>query len=1740
MNVLGQVKKEEDYSEKSKTVSLFEFIRELNKLKRKTILDTKDYPWTYEISKLPEDPENVKLCYCDRVYGESENDVDGDDTILLSVHKPEFQPCPEPDKVFIEWLLPGWKNYRDEPSVKEYILLMADDDTQEDVSSDISIKNDNEPTRIQYFEDDSERVLEYNNWRVIRSEWAQKQKIVAQTRDLFSDLYRLFFELQRESETEEMIVANGILHDSENPLINHPVLTHRVKIEYDADSNTIFIIDTDTPSELYSAVFGALDDANLSGINALMDDLKTKDYHPLDRNDTPIFLKTLVHQLSSSSFFSEQPVVSDDDNRLILYLNPCFIVRRRLDGSLKAIERIIEDIQETGSVPKPIVDIVSGGTIEIPDDIGEETIEERLAAVGGESVDILLSKEANKEQLDIAKRIESYNAVVVQGPPGTGKTHTIANLMGHFLAQGKSVLVTSHTKKALSVLKEKVVTGLQDLCVSLLDDSNVDMERAVSGITDFTSRHTSFEIKREMDGLAAERRDIISELADVRKRIFAIINQECSCIVLNGEDISPSKAAEFVTTHMEELSYIPGNVRLYSPLPLSYDQLSDLYRSNEMVNATDEKELETGLPNPTSIMTPSDFATLCEQLQYTRKQIKHINNENSWIVESNVSEQVISFSGKIGDFSIPWPSLKAIEDLKQFAMSFGRIDQWMKVVAVDGKSGKAYRQRWQDLIKEIMDTCGCADEYVKHSLGKNVVVEESFSFDSLWDAYEKMHSVLSQKGKLGKIFFLRHRDCEHALSAVTINGVPPQSLDDFSLILFYFELQNARRRCRAVWDELLMPNGVPGFDELDKSEPERIAVNLIPQIEKYLNWFRTDYELLISKLAALRIPSDVLFQKDILDSELAATNKILTCVERTIPQICEECILIIKKEKYSSSLKELKSKLVSGKRGNSNTCKSLVWAIDKGDLSAYADAYASLEKLYGKYTLQSNRNNALKMLESRAPQWADAIRNRQGVHGSSSVPSSIEEAWKWKQLCGIIEEITEKPFTELQADSLRLSREYRRVTAKYAEMSGWYHLLRRTEADINMKQALEGWRLTIKSIGKGTGKRAPMLKAKARELMVQCQNAVPCWIMPISKALENLDPRMNKFDIVIIDEASQADLSSLAILYMGKKLVVVGDDRQVSPMAVGVESEKIDSLYEQYIKNKIPNDHLYTAKSSIYDIAKTTFQSLMLREHFRCVPEIIGFSNMLSYDGKIKPLRDASDSVLLPAVVNYRVSGGQRVGKTNPKEAEMIVALMQACFDQPEYDEKTFGIISLLGDDQVKLIQQELEQKLKPQDIIRRNVLCGNSANFQGDERDIIFLSLVDSGDGSGPLKMLNYGPDDTYRKRYNVAASRARDQLWVVDSLDSTSDLKPGDIRKRLIDYSLNPKAVEVAHAEIEKKADSPFETAVAIFLADRGYHLVQQWQVGSYRLDIVAVCGKKKVAIECDGEKWHSGEEKIREDMERQTILERLGWRFIRIRGSEFYRDSEKTMERVISELADYGIEPEDVDAVNTTGRETELLKRIKARAYLILEGKSEIQPEQDVDTIAVALNPSSLGSDSELIEKTDIPSESKEITSDVDFNRPDDSIKTDAGIHSESGVSQNNTIVQQDSAKKETYLEGDKTTSKQSMGKSLKEASSLNATSKANPGIKADKRSKSDTPKTKKKDTKTTDGKDFLELLRAHHAEFVDNRKQSSIVWILYDKEKKALIESTIREFGFKSSLEKRGAIATGNRPAWRVMI
>ena len=453
--------------------------------------------------------------------------------------------------------------------------------------------------------------------------------------------------------------------------------------------------------------------------------------------------------------------------------------------------------------------------------------------------------------------------------------------------------------------------------------------------------------------------------------------------------------------------------------------------------------------------------------------------------------------------------------------------------------------------------------------------------------------------------------------------------------------------------------------------------------------------------------------------------------------------------------------------------------------------------------------------------------------------------------------------------------------------------------------------------------------------MLLCQKVVPAWIMPLNKVFDTLNPVENKFDIVIIDEASQSDISSLILLYMAKKVIIVGDDKQVSPSDVGVNIDKINMFRRKYIKGKVANDDLYGIRASLYSIVSTTFQPISLREHFRSVPEIIGYSNKTSYDNQILPLRDSNSSILKPAIIDYKVAGKRdEKNKINKIEAETIVSLIEACLAMKEYKNSTFGVISLLGDEQAELIQNLIVQRIPATEIENHKILCGNSASFQGDERDVIFISLVDSSEENKSLRLVGEGVEGAIRKRYNVAISRAKDQLWIIHSIDK-NNLKEGDLRKELFEYIDSLKENAFDKTAIQNITASDFENEVARHLSEKNYTIKQKWRVGSYDIDMVAIYDDKKIAIECDGKTLNHTEEEVIANLEEQEILERCGWEFIRVRASEYFRNPEKAIKDLIIQLDDKGVYPNHKEVYID---KNELLNNIKAEALELMEKYEE----------------------------------------------------------------------------------------------------------------------------------------------------------------------------------------------------------
>lgn len=294
------------------------------------------------------------------------------------------------------------------------------------------------------------------------------------------------------------------------------------------------------------------------------------------------------------------------------------------------------------------------------------------------------------------------------------------------------------------------------------------------------------------------------------------------------------------------------------------------------------------------------------------------------------------------------------------------------------------------------------------------------------------------------------------------------------------------------------------------------------------------------------------------------------------------------------------------------------------------------------------------------------------------------------------------------------------------------------------------------------------------EAFDRCCRFIPCWILTTSQISDYL-PAECLFDLVIIDESSQSDVTVLPGMLRGKQWLIVGDGKQVSPTESFISEEQIDSL-----RAALPTSPLESSLlpgQSFFDLCSQAFPKgrVVLNEHFRCASEIISFSNQQFYDGGLVPLRlPLKSERITPSLLDCKVAGGSKVGKVNEKEADAIVEYIRGVVSDPSMslNPRSIGVISLMGDDQSRLIRGRLLDAVGPLLMAKHSVLVGDPPTFQGNERDIIVLSMVCSP-GSSPTQnqLLHF-------QRANVALSRARDQMILFRSIE-ISDVPNNDDTK-------------------------------------------------------------------------------------------------------------------------------------------------------------------------------------------------------------------------------------------------------------------------------------------------------------------------------------------------------------------------
>ena len=1466
-------------------IALYQYIAEVVKSIKTEKKDIHNEEWWYFLEDLPK-YSGVTLNYLDNKNSLSNQKI-------LQVEKLPFLEPLAIDKGLLEWISGDWADH------KSPIKLLSEKVIKEnDASKVVNISKKDKDILEKLLKD--------------RKLWVEEQKKIEVVRKLFDTLYNKYLVLGRDSDSLELVVANGLVKVP-NEDIYYPILLKKVNFSIDTEKNIISITDVSDndfiTQELYLNFLAEIENINLDNVFYLEDKILENNIHPISKNDTiKDFFREFIHNLNPRAQFIEDIRKDNKENIITIEWKPILFIRKKDDGKVEAINNIIKDIENGGEIPEYLSELV--GVI----GSDKRTIEQ--------VPDILFTKETNNEQVEIIKSLYSHRAVVVQGPPGTGKTHTIANLLGHFLAEGKNVLITSQTKKALDVLKEKIPTDIQDLCISMVDDDSSDLESSVEGISEKLGYLNLENLKKEYEEIENQRNELKEDIKHIKRKIFNIKYQESQPIIYNNESITLKEAGEFLRKNQRELDRIPGVVSSGVPCPINNENLAFLKSGyKKSVSKEEEKEIELGLNKLSDFWTLEEFREILEnkkdivsKLNLLLKNRKYHIDNNLFYIDDKTIIDLDKFKNYLDIDKIIPKDLKVIED-------------WKKEVCIAG-SDAGDKKIWSNFIRDIRKLYDLTNMTKDQLFKKNIVYK-----DIDISTAQKLITAL-KKGIEKPGFFFKHRlrKARREISdKVTINNKILETLYDCNVALEYINLIELRENTKNTWNILMVGNILT--DEInDNKNLYKQLYSYAEQMEYLLNWYERDKKLFLHKIEEAGFVKTNINKTE--NSSICANeiNQILDFIP-TLEELISIGKVALGYREIDMKLGEYLEKIENLIKDLSPLGKEIENAVLNEDTDKYSKTLEKLKVLSEKEVLYKKYKTLLNDVKTVASSWGDELEN--GLFNDKI--ENIYNVWRYKQISQKLKELAEKPYATLQADILEKSEELKKLTIELVTKKTWYNIVKFLEEKDNLaiSQALKGWKQTIQKIGKGTGKNTNIYKKSAREKMLLCQKVVPAWIMPLNKVFDTLNPVENKFDIVIIDEASQSDISSLILLYMAKKVIIVGDDKQVSPSDVGVNIDKINMFRRKYIKGKVANDDLYGIRASLYSIVSTTFQPISLREHFRSVPEIIGYSNKTSYDNQILPLRDSNSSILKPAIIEHKVAGKRdEKNKINKIEAETIVSLIEACLAMKEYKNSTFGVISLLGDEQAELIQNLIVQRIPATEIENHKILCGNSASFQGDERDVIFISLVDSSEENKSLRLVGEGVEGATRKRYNVAISRAKDQLWIVHSIDKNS-LKEGDLRKELFDYIDSLKENTFEKSAIENSTASDFENEVARHLLEKNYTIKQKWRVGSYDIDMVAIYDDKKIAIECDGKTLNHTEEEVIANLEEQEILERCGWEFIRVRASEYFRNPEKAIKDLIIQLDDKGVYPNHKEIYTDKNK---LLNNIKSEASELMERYEE----------------------------------------------------------------------------------------------------------------------------------------------------------------------------------------------------------
>ncbi|WP_075170994.1 DUF4011 domain-containing protein [Neptunomonas phycophila] len=573
------------------------------------------------------------------------------------------------------------------------------------------------------------------------------------------------------------------------------------------------------------------------------------------------------------------------------------------------------------------------------------------------------------------------------------------------------------------------------------------------------------------------------------------------------------------------------------------------------------------------------------------------------------------------------------------------------------------------------------------------------------------------------------------------------------------------------------------------------------------------------------------------------------------------------------------------------------------------------------------------LLEKRAIAPRDCEANAMTALCVWLAPKLIDQSPSLVQFAGASHESTIEMFRELDADVSATTAEY--ILAKTAG-----GVPDRNSPDTPAEYSVLARELTKKT-------RHKPVRALVSDMGDALTDLTPCFMMSPLSVAQFLPADFAFFDLVVFDEASQITTwDAVGVIARGKNVIVVGDPKQMPPSnTFGRKEEEdsdegdLESILDQALAARLPH--------------------LRLTGHYRSRHEtLIAFSNSHYYENQLTTFPSAETKT--SAVTLHRIDGvyAKGRGQTNAIEAQAVVTeVVQRLTDMLNgAPERSMGIVTI-NLQQQRLVEDLIDEARRKNPELEHfftatdnydPLFVKNLESVQGDERDIIILSLTyGPTEPRGRTMSMNFGPLNKQggERRLNVAVTRATTEMLVFSSFDSSMvDLSRTQATavEHLKNYLEFAERGPIALAEFSSanygvdQFDSDFEQAVAMTLREKGWKVQTQVGVSKFRVDLGIIHpdkpGEYLAGVECDGATYHSSPSARDRDRVRQTILENLGWRIVRLWSTDYFQEPEHAIKKIHERL----------EALLIEDRETEDV--VVSEPEIISASMPEQEPEAD----------------------------------------------------------------------------------------------------------------------------------------------------------------------------------------------------